>query len=130
MSTPALTVYFDGLCRVCSAEIEHYRRRDREERVRWVDIADPHFSAEAEGVDATRVHRVMHAKDAEGRFHTEVDAFIAIWKVIPGFHWLAGLAGLGVVRPALDLGYQAFVKVRPYLPRKKSATCNNDRCAT
>ena len=125
----ALSVYFDGHCRVCAHEISIYRRRDRESRVRWVDIMDPHFSAEAEGLDPSRVHRELHARRADGGLAVGVDAFIEIWKVIPGFSALASLAGKAWSRPLLDLGYQAFTRVRPYLPRKAGGvSCEDGTC--
>jgi len=128
MEAPVLTVYFDGLCRVCSREIEHYRRKDRAEAVRWVDITESTFSAEQEGLDPQAIHRVMHVKDAEGKLHTEVGAFIAIWKVIPGFRPLAHAASWKPIRPFLDFGYHVFARIRPYLPKKKRPDCTDGRC--
>jgi predicted DCC family thiol-disulfide oxidoreductase YuxK len=125
-----LSVYFDGHCRVCSHEIAYYQRRDREARVRWVDIMDPHFSAEAEGLDEARIHRELHARLANGRLAVGVDAFIEIWKVVPGFGPLARLAGLKLARPLLDAGYLAFTRIRPYLPRKAGGVaCEDGTCS-
>jgi len=121
-----LTVYFDGLCRVCSSEIAVYQKRDQAGRVRWVDIMSPGFSAQAEGLDAHRVHREMHAKRPDGTLAVGVDAFIEIWKVIPGFAFLARVGAWSGIRALLDAGYWAFVRVRPYLPRKDS--CDNGHC--
>jgi predicted DCC family thiol-disulfide oxidoreductase YuxK len=125
---PQLTVYFDGLCRLCSREIEHYQKRDRNGVVRWVDITGADFSAESEGLDPVAIHKVMHVRDSAGAIHTEVAAFVAIWKVIPGFRPLAHVAGWKPVRPVLDLGYQVFARIRPYLPKKKREECTDGRC--
>ncbi len=94
-----------------------------------MDITAPEFSAEQEGLDPTAVHRVMHVKDAQGILHTEVGAFVAIWKVIPGFRPLAHIAGWRPVRPFLDLGYQVFARIRPFLPKKKREECADGRCS-
>ena len=124
-----LSVYFDGHCRVCAHEIAIYQRRDREARVRWVDIMDPHFSAVAEGLDPSRVHQELHARRPDGGLAVGVDAFIEIWKVIPGFAPLARLAGQAWSRPFLNLGYQVFTRIRPYLPRKAGGVaCQDGTC--
>lgn len=126
----ALTVYYDGLCRVCAHEISIYRKRDREARVRWVDIMDPHFSALTEGLDPEKVHVEMHAKRSDGSLAIGVEAFVEIWKVVPGFAPLAKVASQNWMKPVLRAGYRAFTRVRPYLPRKAGGVdCEDGSCA-
>jgi predicted DCC family thiol-disulfide oxidoreductase YuxK len=131
---PVLTVYFDGLCKVCSHEIAIYQRRDRDRQVRWVDIMDPHFSAEGEGLDPVLVHQEMHAKRSDGQLAVGVEAFVEIWRVIPGFAPLATLASQSWMKPILRLGYHAFTRIRPFLPRRAAAalgtvTCDDGTCS-
>ena len=57
-----LSVYFDGLCPLCSREIAHYRKRVTPEAVEFVDIAAPGFDPVALGFDRVRVHRHLHAR--------------------------------------------------------------------
>lgn len=118
-----LTVFYDGLCVLCSREIDLYRRQEGSNSIRFVDIADPSFDAKVEGVDPFRVHKVMHVKTMDGKLRTEVDAFIAIWEVLPSYNFAARLAKLWWIRPALDLGYVGFAKIRPWLPRRKRGNC-------
>jgi predicted DCC family thiol-disulfide oxidoreductase YuxK len=127
--SPDLTVYFDGLCVVCSAEIGHYRRRDKAGRVDWVDIAAPGFDAAAHGLDPREVVRVLHARLANGTLVTGVDTFLAIWERVPGFGGVARVAARPWARPVLELGYRTFVRLRPYLPRRKAVECVDGRCA-
>lgn len=126
-----LTVYYDGLCKVCSHEIDFYRRRDSASRVRWVDIMAPGFSAAAEGLEPANVHVEMHARRADGTLVVGVDSFVEIWKVIPGLGALATLASQRWMKPMLRLGYRAFTRIRPYLPRKAGgAACEDGTCGT
>lgn len=124
-----LEVFYDGLCRLCSAEIEHYRRKDTAKRVRWVDIAAADFDASKEGLDAREIHEKMHARWSESReLAIGVDAFLAIWKVVPGFGVMRRFVGVRAFRPIFELGYRAFAKARPYLPRRTAVVCDDDRC--
>jgi predicted DCC family thiol-disulfide oxidoreductase YuxK len=113
-----LTVYYDGLCRLCSTEINHYKKQAGAETFRFVDITDPSFVAATEGVDPVQVHKIMHVRNANGELKTKVDAFIAIWEQLPKYKFAAKAAKSSLVRPVLDLGYIAFATIRPYLPRK------------
>lgn len=113
-----VTVYYDGLCRLCSREIEHYRRQKGAENIRFMDITSAQFDAAKEGVDGRKVHQVMHVRKGQN-IYTKVDAFIEIWKQLPRYSWAATWARKPVIRWVLDGGYEIFAKVRPYLPRKK-----------
>ncbi len=128
MSTSQVTVYFDGACHLCSREIEHYRQKDLERRLRFIDISLPAFSAETEGLDPVQVQRVMHVRLPDGTLVTGVDAFVEIWKVLPGFAGLAKVAKLPGIRLGLRVGYQGFAAIRPLLPRRKRE-CVDGRCA-
>ena len=130
MTAQQLTVYYDGDCPICSREIAHYRQRDTQGRLRLVDIAAPSFDAAAVGLDPATVRKVMHVRLPGGKLVTGLDAFIAIWGVLPGFETLAKLAQQPVINPLLRVGYWAFAKVRPYLPKRQRAACDDGSCAT
>lgn len=116
---PLLTIYFDGLCRLCSAEINHYRKQSGAEKFRFVDITHSQFSAVHEGVDPFAVHKIMHVKNQAGELKTKVDAFIEIWMNLPRYKKWAAVAKFLPLRFLMDAGYELFAAVRPYLPRKK-----------
>lgn len=122
-------MYFDGACHLCSREAEHYRQRDRAGRIEFIDIAAPHFDARAEGVDPVAVNRHIHARLPDGRLVTGVDAFIAFWRVLPGYGWLARFASRPLVKQVLRGGYHAFAQIRPLLPRRKVDQCTEEACA-
>lgn len=124
------TVLFDGGCHLCSREIDHYRRLDTSGALTLVDITGPHFDASAYHVDAAEVHRNMHVRRPDGTWAIGVDAFIAIWQVIPRYHWAARLAAPRPVHAVLSAGYAVFARIRPYLPRRLRATCDDGACQT
>jgi predicted DCC family thiol-disulfide oxidoreductase YuxK len=119
-------VYFDGLCPLCSREIDHYRKMKGAENLEFKDITSTNFSAEREGLDPKLVHQVMHVRSATGELRTGVEAFVEIWSVLPSMRWLVPFARRTPFRQMLNVGYAGFARIRPYLPRKKCAT---DACA-
>ena len=127
MNPPPLTLYYDGLCPLCSREIAHYRKKVVGDAVHFVDVTEPAFDAAAHGLDARRIHRLMHVKVGE-ELRVGLDAFIALWEAIPAYRRLARLARLPVLHGLLSLGYRAFAVVRPWLPRRKRPICSTGTC--
>jgi predicted DCC family thiol-disulfide oxidoreductase YuxK len=121
-------VYFDGLCMACAAEINHYRRLPGSEKFLFVDITASSFKAEDHGIDPRLAHKVMHVRGVDGKLHQGVDAFRAIWAELPRYQFLHRLSERKTVRGLMDLGYQAFVILRPYLPRKKADCSASPYC--
>lgn len=125
-----LTVFYDGSCRVCSREMDHYRRRNPQRRLNFIDITQEDFSPEAFGRTRQQFMAELHVRDASGRFYAGVDAFLALWCAFPAGS-LYRLFGLFVSMPGLHLaaqfGYALFARNRHLLP-KQSAECESENC--
>ena len=131
MEANKLQVYYDGACPLCSREIRHYMRKDTQHRMDFVDIADPCFQAEREGLDTQKVQKEMHVRLPSGEIQTAVRAFAEIWKRIPGYEWMSRVVLWKGVYPFAYVGYQLFARgIRPYLPKRKrdGSTCPNGTC--
>ena len=116
-----IKVYYDGLCRVCSREIDHYKSQDGAENIDFIDICAPGFDPLLEGLDPIQVHKEMHVRRSDGSLATRVEAFVVIWETLPKFRFLVGPARQRQIRACLELGYSICAKMRPWLPRKASA---------
>jgi len=127
MKPSTLTVYYDGLCPLCSREIVHYRKHAPAEGVRFLDITEPGFDAAAHGLDRKRIREVMHVKVGD-ELRTGIDAFIALWDAIPGHRWLAWFSKLPGAHAVLAIGYRLFARVRPWLPRWRREECTAAGC--
>jgi predicted DCC family thiol-disulfide oxidoreductase YuxK len=122
-----LKIYYDGLCPVCSKEIEIYKNKTGNEKLQFIDIAHPSFDAPSEGLDPQEVHQKFHVKKANGEVIQGVDAFVEIWKVLNIWPVLQKMATSSLTRPLFDLGYVVFCQVRPFLRRNE---CNDAYCET
>lgn len=127
-ATTKLTVYYDGACRVCSAEIGLYQRARGASAIQFVDICHPSFDASREGLDPIEVHKSFHVRRTNGEVQKGVAAFIAIWDTLPGYHRLSRLARWPGIRRLLEVNYVIFTKIRPFLPRKKFACDGSPYC--
>lgn len=130
MTAPKRTIYYDGLCMLCSREIDMFQALVKDGSLAYVDISLPDFDPAAHGVDPVAVNRHMHVRDDDtGRMLIGVDALAGMWECVPGFRWLAWLARLPVLRQISEAGYEVFAWVRPKLPKRKRALCDTGRCA-
>lgn len=131
MKQPAfpISVFYDGACSVCTAEIEHYQRQDRDGKLIAVDISSPDFDPEPYRIPLADFMYELHVIDRSGGIYRGVEAFWAIWQAFPA-STVYGFMGVVVTAPFLNqvarLLYKGFARIRPYLPKKHS--CTSDAC--
>ncbi|WP_372422568.1 thiol-disulfide oxidoreductase DCC family protein [Salinarimonas chemoclinalis] len=113
---PELTVYYDGACPLCRAEIGHYSRCRGAERVAFVDVSDV---AADPGPDLPREAALarFHVRDARGGLVSGAAGFARLWRVLPAWRPAAAIARLPGVRTLLELAYRGFLPLRPHLAR-------------
>ena len=115
-SEPSLTVYYDGACPLCRAEIGHYRAQEGAGTILFLDASTqtgdlPH------GLTREQAMARFHVRLSDGRIVSGSQAFVEIWKTLPRWRWAARLAGLPGVPPLLEVGYRLFLPIRPYLSK-------------
>lgn len=113
------TVYFDGACPLCTAEIGHYKSQDGGDRLCFVDVSQTDAPLGAE-LDADTARRRFHVRLPDGSLLSGARAFIAIWATLPGWRWAARIARIPGVTLVLELGYGLFLPIRPLLSKVAS----------
>ena len=109
---PDATVYYDGACPICTREMAQYRQTQGAERLAFVDVASCDAAALAPGLTREAALARMHVQTADGQMASGAAAFVALWRTLPRFSWMARIAGLPIVLPMLELGYRGFVRLR------------------
>jgi predicted DCC family thiol-disulfide oxidoreductase YuxK len=122
-----ITVYYDGLCPLCSREIAHYRTKVGDAPVAFVDIMGPEFDPVPQGIDPARARQVLHVQVGP-EMRTGIDAAIAMWEAIPAYRWLARLTRLPGIHGVANIGYRVFAGFRPYLRRGGRHKCDSGVC--
>ncbi|MFK8138032.1 MAG: thiol-disulfide oxidoreductase DCC family protein [Bdellovibrionales bacterium] len=112
-------LYYDGNCVVCSLEMDHYRKIDKDCNLEMVDISSTDFDPGSVPPDEAYLNKYFHIQRPDGSWVTGVEAFVEIWKTLPYWNKLVPLAKFGPFKLLLNLGYKIFIEVRPYLPKKR-----------
>jgi predicted DCC family thiol-disulfide oxidoreductase YuxK len=113
---PKSTVFFDGSCPLCRAEIGYYRRQDQAGTLCFVDVSDP-GAIIPEGITQQRAMERFHVRANDGTLLSGAAAFVEVWTRLPKWRWAARAASLPGALAALELGYRIFLPVRPIISR-------------
>lgn len=115
-------IFYDGACRLCAAEIEHYLKRDHGDRLQGVDISSPQFVA-PDGLSLAALMYELHVVDADGTIYRNIAAFQVIWQAFPLsrlYRFLSLLFDVPLFTPLARCGYRLFARLRRYLPKRRS----------
>ncbi len=106
-----LEVFYDGDCPLCRREVNWVRGRDRQRRIRWIDIADPAFDAGRLGTTQEALMSQLHGRLPNGRWLTGVEVFRRMYQAA-GFGWLVAITRLPGLSHALGAAYRLFARNR------------------
>lgn len=109
-------MFFDGSCPLCRAEIGMYENSAPEGALRFVDISEP-ATALPPDLDREKAMARFHVIGQDGRMLSGAAAFVALWRHLPGWRRVAGIASLPGMTPLLECGYRLFLHTRPGLVR-------------
>ena len=107
-----IKVFYDGKCGLCRREIDYYRRRDSASLIEWVDVTQHREILYSYQLSEATALKHIHALLEDDKLVKGMDAFIAIWRRIPGWHWPATIASFTPVKLLLDLAYEVFAFIR------------------
>lgn len=112
-----MTVFHDGNCPVCRFDIENLRARNRDGRLRFVDIADAGFEPFRYGLTQRDFAAEIRAQCADGRMIAGVEVFYLAYRAV-GLGWIVAPVGRGVLRRAAEAAYRAFARKRGWIGRR------------
>jgi predicted DCC family thiol-disulfide oxidoreductase YuxK len=112
----ASTVFYDGSCPLCRAEIAHYSSQKGAETLCFVDVSKPDAPL-PDGLSPEQAMARFHVGTNNGEIVSGARAFVSVWRALPRWRWAARLASAPGVTPMLELGYRLFLPVRPLLSR-------------
>jgi predicted DCC family thiol-disulfide oxidoreductase YuxK len=111
-----LTLYYDGRCPLCQAEMLYLQHRDHLGLLNCVDITLNDFDANATGLSCERAMASIHGQLANGDWVTGVAVFAAAYERV-GLRRMAWLLSRPSLQPVLGWGYARFARHRYTLSR-------------
>jgi predicted DCC family thiol-disulfide oxidoreductase YuxK len=110
------TVYFDGSCPLCQAEIGYYCGQDKEGAFCFVDVSKQGATT-PDGVTQQQAMKRLHVLAQDGHVRSGAAAFVEIWAHLPKWRWAARVASLPEALTILEVTYRMFLPVRPIVSR-------------
>ena len=111
-SAPTCSVFYDGQCPLCSAEIALYRGQDKTGALRLIDASAPQASLPP-GLTRHSAMARFHVLTGDGRLLSGAAALVAVWQTLPNWRWLARLSKLPGMLWVMEAAYRGFPPVRP-----------------
>jgi predicted DCC family thiol-disulfide oxidoreductase YuxK len=109
-----LTIYFDGSCPLCRAEIAHYRKLDGAGQLCFLDVSHAGQRIEPDLPREQAMAR-FHVRQSDGQLLSGAAAFVSIWRLLPRWRSAARIAALPRFMSLLEFAYRAFLPARPTL---------------
>lgn len=110
-----LTVYYDGSCPLCTAEIGIYRRSSGAENMAFVDVAAQGDGPIATDLDKAAALKRFHVRGADGKLASGAEGFGRLWLTLPRWRWLGRIVMLPGILQLTEAVYRCFLVIRPGL---------------
>lgn len=141
-----LTIYYDGSCPLCNAEISNLKLRTQNGLLQFIDAsATPNVSS-LEGVSYANLMQIIHAQTAQGQVIQGVTVFRAAYEAV-GLGWVTRPTTWPVIGQLADWLYPKLAANRNRIPRRlvsflfegvtrraaeqaaQQARCNDKQCS-
>lgn len=111
MSKPALTLYYDGNCPFCAAEMQRLRLWNTQGNLHFIDISMPGFDSAELGTDMAALDAQLHSRTATGQVLIGIDSMLAAYTLV-GRGWIVAPLRVKSLRPLLSSLYRGFARNR------------------
>ncbi|WP_299968351.1 thiol-disulfide oxidoreductase DCC family protein [uncultured Roseobacter sp.] len=120
-------VLYNADCPVCRREIDHYARLTKAQALplRYTDLSAAHL--QEWGVTADAAARRLHVRK-QGEILAGLPAFVALWRALPRYRWLARLVSLPGIYGLANLIYERVLA--PLLYRAHRRRIARSGCST
>jgi len=116
---PELTLYYDGQCPLCVAEVE-FQSRNAQGQLAFVDVTQTGFEAAGHNISCEAAMAQIHGRTADGQVLVGVPVFATAYRLakLPVLAWLLSRRWL---IPVLQPAYVLFAKHRQAISRRIGA---------
>ena len=105
-------VLYDKRCGLCKKEILFYEKKDILNKIDWLDIHENKNNLGNFGLTFTEAMKSFHFIDHNNVTYVGVDAFIQIYKNLPGWNKLAAVVSFPGIYHLIKFAYKIFAFLR------------------
>ncbi len=130
--TAALTLYYDGNCPFCCAQMDKLGRWDERGQLAFVDIATSGFDPAPLGADMAALNREVYSLTASGKVLVGIDTMLLAYPLV-GRRWRVLPLRVPLLRQLCAALYRAFARNRYAISRLlgyKVPACRDGVCQT
>lgn len=123
------TVFYDGGCPLCMAEMRQLMKRNTQQKLVFVDIHHPNFCNDFSELDRAALDAKIHGRWSNGKMLSGLDVTYTAWKQV-GRGWIYAPLRWPIIRIFADYAYVFFARHRhriSYLLTGKNR-CQNNSC--
>lgn len=111
-----LTIYYDGQCPLCQAEVEFLKTRNHKNLLAFADISDLSFDQAKHQISCSMALERIHGRLGDGRLLVGVPVFAEAYRRA-GLKTLARLLSQRCSLPILSSAYSLFARYRQPISR-------------
>lgn len=109
--TPELTLFYDGQCPLCVAEMKRLQQLDQYRKLHCVELQDADTMQLYPTLDREKAMTILHGRLANGEMIEGLDVTHKAWSLV-GKGRLTAITRLPVIRWGFDVVYLIFAKHR------------------
>lgn len=106
-----LTIFYDSHCPLCSTEMQHLKKYDRQQRIRLIDLHDDSLLQAYPHIDKDKAIQKLHGQQENGDMLYGLDVTVMAWNLVGKYRFLKILRW-PVIRHIADIVYTFFARHR------------------
>ena len=107
-----IKVLYDGDCPLCMQEIDFLRKRDKQQKIGFVDIASTSYSPDENScISFEQAMRKIHGITSDGRVIEGVEVFRRLYEAV-GLGWVYSLVRIKPIGDLAEAVYGVWAKYR------------------
>ncbi|MGB2045074.1 MAG: thiol-disulfide oxidoreductase DCC family protein [Porticoccaceae bacterium] len=127
----ALTIFYDGGCPLCVAEMRHLQKLNTAGNIAFENIYEKDFSERFPHINQQQADRILHGQTSDGSMLYGLDVTYRAWVLVGKRRWVAVLRW-PLIKWFADIGYLFFARYRYTISglltgQSRCDSCNIDR---
>jgi predicted DCC family thiol-disulfide oxidoreductase YuxK len=123
-----LTIFYDGGCPLCAAEMRHLNSLDSARKIAYEDIYAADFIARFPQIDQQEADRILHGQLANGELIYGLDVTYQAWVLVGKRKWVAILRW-PIIKPIADVIYLLFARHRNRISKLLTGQSRCEACS-